>query len=58
MNPRSMPASTNPRTGADIVLIDPQYAPKVIVKPEVGPMVELIATTAKLENVDLFHASR
>jgi acyl-CoA thioesterase-1 len=41
-------------TGADVVLIDPQYAPKVIVKPEAEPMVELIATTAKLENVDLF----
>jgi lysophospholipase L1-like esterase len=41
-------------TGADIVLIDPQYAPKVIAKPEVGPMVELIASTAKREDVDLF----
>jgi acyl-CoA thioesterase-1 len=40
--------------GADVVLIDPQFAPKVIVKPEAGPMVELIATTAKRENVDLF----
>jgi acyl-CoA thioesterase-1 len=40
--------------GADVVLIDPQFAPKVIVKPEVGPMVELIATTAKQEDVDLF----
>ena len=41
-------------TGADIVLIDPQYAPKVIAKPEAGKMVELIAATAKSENVDLF----
>ena len=40
--------------GADVVLIDPQFAPMVIVKPEVGLMVELIATTAKVENVDLF----
>jgi acyl-CoA thioesterase-1 len=40
--------------GADVVLIDPQFAPKVIAKPEAGPMVELIATTAKQENVDLF----
>jgi lysophospholipase L1-like esterase len=40
--------------GADIVLIDPQFAPKVIVKPEAEHMVELIATTAKLEDVDLF----
>jgi acyl-CoA thioesterase I len=41
-------------TGADIVLIDPQFAPKVIMKAEAGPMVELIATTAKQEDVDLF----
>jgi lysophospholipase L1-like esterase len=40
--------------GADTVLIDPQYAPKVIVKPEAAHMVELIAETAKLEDVDLF----
>jgi len=40
--------------GADIVLIDPQYAPKVIAKPEAAPMVELLATTAKQEDVDLF----
>ena len=41
-------------TGADVVLIDPQFAPKVIVKPEAEHMVELIATTAKQEDVDLF----
>jgi acyl-CoA thioesterase-1 len=41
-------------TGADIVLIDPQFAPKVIVKPEAAHMVELIASTAKVEDVDLF----
>jgi acyl-CoA thioesterase-1 len=41
-------------TGADIVLIDPQYAPKVIAKPEAAPMVELLAATAKQEDVDLF----
>jgi acyl-CoA thioesterase-1 len=41
--------------GADVVLIDPQYAPKVIVKPEAEHMVKLIAATAKLEDVDLFH---
>ena len=40
--------------GADIVLIDPQFAPKVIVKPEATRMVELIASTAKHEDVDLF----
>jgi len=40
--------------GADVVLIDPQYAPKVIVKPGVETMIQLIAATAKRENVDLF----
>ncbi|MDO9412591.1 MAG: SGNH/GDSL hydrolase family protein [Pseudolabrys sp.] len=40
--------------GADVVLIDPQYAPKVIEKPLVGKMVEFIASTAKQENVALF----
>ena len=34
--------------GADIVLIDPQFAPKVIVKPEATRMVELIASTASM----------
>lgn len=41
-------------TGADIVLIDPQFAPKVISKPEAEHMVSLISATAKRENVDLF----
>lgn len=41
-------------TGADIVLIDPQFAPKVISKPEAEDMVTLISATAKQENVDLF----
>ena len=40
--------------GADVVLIDPQFAPKVIVKPDAEAMVELIAGIAKRENVDLF----
>jgi len=40
--------------GADAVLIDPQFVPKVIVKPEAQVMVELIATTAKQDDVDLF----
>ena len=40
--------------GADIVLIDPQFAPKVIAKPEALQMVELMAASAKQENVDLF----
>ncbi len=35
-------------------MIDPQYAPKVIAKPEAGPMVKLIALTAKQEDIDLY----
>ena len=40
--------------GADIVLIDPQFAPKVIAKPHAEQMVEFIAVTARKENVELF----
>jgi lysophospholipase L1-like esterase len=40
--------------GADVVLIDPQYAPKVIAKPRAAEMVEFISATAKQENVALF----
>ncbi|HEY2532666.1 MAG TPA: SGNH/GDSL hydrolase family protein [Xanthobacteraceae bacterium] len=42
-------------TGADLVLIDPQYAPKVIAKSETPGMVDQIALAAKDENIDLFH---
>lgn len=41
-------------TGADVVLIDPQYAPKVINKGDVKTMLSLISVTAKQENVELF----
>ncbi len=41
-------------TGADVVLIDPQYAPRVLAKPNCRGMVSLIATTAKAEHIDLF----
>jgi hypothetical protein len=40
---------------ADIVLIDPQFAPRVLSKHDASGMVDLIALTAKQENVDLFH---
>jgi len=40
--------------GADVVLIDLQYAPRVIAKPDAERMVEFLAVTAKQENVDLF----
>jgi acyl-CoA thioesterase I len=41
-------------TGADVVLIDPQYVPEVIAKRHADEMVSLIATTAKEERVDHF----
>jgi lysophospholipase L1-like esterase len=40
--------------GPDVVLINPQYAPKVINKHDVDGMVDLIQLTAKEANVDLF----
>lgn len=40
---------------ADIVLIDPQFAPKVTNRPSVNGMVELISQTGKAEKVDVFH---
>jgi lysophospholipase L1-like esterase len=41
--------------GADVVLIDPQFAPKVLAKVDVDDMVELIDTAAKHANVNAFH---
>jgi acyl-CoA thioesterase-1 len=41
-------------TGADVVLINPQYAPKVLVHPDIATMVALISATAKASNVELF----
>jgi acyl-CoA thioesterase-1 len=40
--------------GADVVLIDPQFAPAVIAKSETQSMVEQIALAAKEEDVGLF----
>lgn len=40
--------------GADVVLIDPQYALDVITKSGAQPMVDLIARTAHEEKVDVF----
>jgi acyl-CoA thioesterase I len=39
---------------ADVILLDPQFAPKVIAKPDAEGMVAQIAATAKEQNVDLF----
>jgi acyl-CoA thioesterase-1 len=41
-------------SGADVVLIDPQFAPAVLAKSETQGMVEQIALAAKQEDVDLF----
>jgi acyl-CoA thioesterase I len=41
--------------GADAVLIDPQYAPKVIQHPQIEDMIRLISSAAAQEQVDLFH---
>jgi acyl-CoA thioesterase I len=40
--------------GADIVLIDPQFAPKEIEKPDAAHMVALIASTAKHNDINRF----
>ena len=40
--------------GADVILMNPQYAPKVIAKREVEKMVDLIDATARETHVDLF----
>jgi lysophospholipase L1-like esterase len=41
--------------GADVVLIDPQYAPRVLAKAETPGMVEQITLAGKDENIDVFH---
>ena len=40
--------------GSDVVLIDPQFAPKVTVKPDAEEMVNLISAASKQASVDLF----
>jgi hypothetical protein len=40
--------------GIDVVLINPQYAPKVISKPGIDGMVDLIDATAREAHVNLF----
>jgi acyl-CoA thioesterase I len=41
-------------TGADVIMIDPQYTPRVVEKPETLGMVDQIAVVAKEKNVGLF----
>jgi lysophospholipase L1-like esterase len=42
-------------TGADVVLIDPQYAPKVLRDPDAEPMVALLSLIAQDAKVPVFH---
>ena len=41
-------------SGADVIVMNPQYAPKVIVKHDAERMVDLIGHAAKEAHVDLF----
>lgn len=41
-------------SGADVILIDPQFAPRVTEKPEAAKMVNLIGSIAEQEQVPLF----
>ncbi len=40
--------------GADVALMDPQYAPRVVAKPDHENMVALLEQTARFETVNLF----
>lgn len=40
--------------GTDVIVIDPQFAPKVLAKADAANMVDLLAHAAKSQNVDLF----
>jgi lysophospholipase L1-like esterase len=42
-------------SGADVVLINPQYAPKIIARPGVANSVDVITATARDEEVGLFN---
>jgi acyl-CoA thioesterase I len=42
------------QAGADVILMDMQYVPKVLVKSEAPGMEDQLAITAKQENIDLF----
>jgi lysophospholipase L1-like esterase len=41
--------------GADVVLVDPQFAPKVIAKANIDTLVDMIAAAGKEANVGVFH---
>ena len=41
--------------GVDVVLIDPQFAPKVLAKVDIGNLLKLYSVVAKQANVGVFH---
>ncbi len=43
------------QVGADVILVDPQFAPRVIAKAETADMIKLISDSAKKNNVGVFH---
>jgi lysophospholipase L1-like esterase len=42
-------------SGAEVILVNPQYAPKIIVKSDIGHAVDVITATARDEEVGLFN---
>jgi acyl-CoA thioesterase-1 len=40
---------------SDVILLDPQFAPKFIAKPDAEEVVAQIAATAKEQSIDVFH---
>ena len=41
-------------SGAEVILINPQYAPKIIAKPDIDHAVDVITATARDDEVGLF----
>jgi acyl-CoA thioesterase I len=41
--------------GIDVVIVDPQYAPKVIAKPQASAMVRMLETVAQKHHIAVFH---
>src|SRR3954471_3164466 len=41
-------------SGAEVILINPQYAPKIIVKSDIGHTIDVMTATARDEEVGLF----
>jgi hypothetical protein len=42
------------KAGIDVVLMNPQFAPKVMRDPDAIPMIEMIAEIARITNVPVF----